>query len=446
MLSNASATAPRGGTPKHVHANFLYWSRLSVAHPWSSLMSLTPIPRDHRQAEDCLAGIRTLSGLGGLRLRRPGLSAPVWLIGACPQFRMTPARWAVRGREWPLPADCWLRSTLRPERNLESQGQGQEEYRREGSCRCSCAPQSPKKVRVSKSKGKFRLKSLAHRAPRAYRSRNSWCQQHASRPHASVAVVVTRAPQRREGGWVIHVSWYCQSAMAGRSRGGRAMISERDGFGPALKAERVRRGITLRAIADSTKIGISLLAALERNDMSRWPKGIFRRAFVREYVSALGLPPEPIVAEFARLFPDAPCPEAAEAPQFRLMLDSEPSVPWAMWRSRVVIASIEVLGVVLMGALLAWLLDAQLAAACGGVALLYYPVASVCLERGPRLRLSLPPVGARWLRAPAKAIGHLRFQWSKRAPLDGLDDLSATQEANETTTAAPAAEWHTAPN
>ena len=77
-------------------------------------------------------------------------------------------------------------------------------------------------------------------------------------------------------------------------------MSERNAFGPSLKAERDRRGITLQAIADSTKISISLLAALERNDMSRWPNGIFRRAFVREYVAALGLPPEPVVAERAQ--------------------------------------------------------------------------------------------------------------------------------------------------
>jgi cytoskeletal protein RodZ len=90
-------------------------------------------------------------------------------------------------------------------------------------------------------------------------------------------------------------------------------MSERDAFGPSLKAERDRCGITLQAIADSTKIGVSLLAALERNDLSRWPKGIFRRAFVREYVTALGLPPEPIVAEFVRLFPDETCPEIPPA-------------------------------------------------------------------------------------------------------------------------------------
>ena len=58
------------------------------------------------------------------------------------------------------------------------------------------------------------------------------------------------------------------------------MTVDRDSFGPYLRGERERRGLTLEAIADSTKIKQSLLAALERNDMSRWPAGKIGRAHV----------------------------------------------------------------------------------------------------------------------------------------------------------------------
>ena len=75
-------------------------------------------------------------------------------------------------------------------------------------------------------------------------------------------------------------------------------------FGTRLKAEREGRGFTLVQIADSTKIPVALLQGLERNDLSRWPKGLYRRAFFRSYVTALGLRAEPLVLEFARLFPD----------------------------------------------------------------------------------------------------------------------------------------------
>jgi transcriptional regulator with XRE-family HTH domain len=82
-------------------------------------------------------------------------------------------------------------------------------------------------------------------------------------------------------------------------------MTERDTFGLELKRERERRNVTLSAISESTKIKVSVLAALERGDFSRWPEGIFRRGYLRAYATAIGLPPEPIVAEFTRLFPDA---------------------------------------------------------------------------------------------------------------------------------------------
>ena len=52
-------------------------------------------------------------------------------------------------------------------------------------------------------------------------------------------------------------------------------------FGSRLRTQRERRGVTLESIVDSTKIKLSLLAALERGDASQWPRGLFRRAYIR---------------------------------------------------------------------------------------------------------------------------------------------------------------------
>ena len=82
------------------------------------------------------------------------------------------------------------------------------------------------------------------------------------------------------------------------------MQADRDTFGPRLRLERERRGITLKHIAESTKIKESLFAELERGDVSKWPQGIFRRAHLCAYVSAIGLPSQPILSEFLQLFPD----------------------------------------------------------------------------------------------------------------------------------------------
>ena len=69
-------------------------------------------------------------------------------------------------------------------------------------------------------------------------------------------------------------------------------------FGAALRQARERRGVSLRQIADSTKISMVALEALERNDIARLPSGIFVRAFVRAYAAEVGLDPEQTVREF----------------------------------------------------------------------------------------------------------------------------------------------------
>jgi len=77
-----------------------------------------------------------------------------------------------------------------------------------------------------------------------------------------------------------------------------------ESLGARLRQRREERQILLSTIADQTKIGLSLLEGLERGDVSRWPSGIFRRAFVKSYASAIGLDPEPVVREFLEAYPD----------------------------------------------------------------------------------------------------------------------------------------------
>ena len=76
------------------------------------------------------------------------------------------------------------------------------------------------------------------------------------------------------------------------------------GFGAKLRDARERRGISLRQIANATKISTGALEALERNDISRLPGGIFSRAFVRSYAIEVGLDPESTIQEFIAQFPN----------------------------------------------------------------------------------------------------------------------------------------------
>ena len=52
-----------------------------------------------------------------------------------------------------------------------------------------------------------------------------------------------------------------------------------------------------------TNVSADLWEGLERNDVSRWPGGIFARSFVRDYARAIGVDEAEVVDEFCRLFP-----------------------------------------------------------------------------------------------------------------------------------------------
>ena len=48
-------------------------------------------------------------------------------------------------------------------------------------------------------------------------------------------------------------------------------------FCARIKAAREESGVSLEQISTSTKISVSLLKGLEAADLSRWPKGLYRR-------------------------------------------------------------------------------------------------------------------------------------------------------------------------
>lgn len=84
-------------------------------------------------------------------------------------------------------------------------------------------------------------------------------------------------------------------------------------FGGKLRQARERRGISLRQVAASTKISAAALDALERNDVSKLPGGIFSRAFVRSYAVEVGLDPDETVKEFLDRFHGEPPPSSTVA-------------------------------------------------------------------------------------------------------------------------------------
>jgi Helix-turn-helix domain len=80
-------------------------------------------------------------------------------------------------------------------------------------------------------------------------------------------------------------------------------------LGTRLRLQREEQQIPLAAIAEQTKIKLSLLEGLERDDVSRWPTGIFRRSYFRAYARAVGLDSDRMLPEFLARYPD---PDATE--------------------------------------------------------------------------------------------------------------------------------------
>jgi hypothetical protein len=159
-------------------------------------------------------------------------------------------------------------------------------------------------------------------------------------------------------------------------------------FGSRLKTERERRGIALKSIAASTKIKESLLVDLERDDLSKWPQGIFRRAFVREYAASIGLPPDLVVAEFVALFAEeqraAPRHVAPEpAAELRLTLADGGGAPIASIATRVAGATVEMCALLGAVQVLAWATGFNFWTVCATASLAYYGLAAACWDRTP---------------------------------------------------------------
>jgi cytoskeletal protein RodZ len=66
-------------------------------------------------------------------------------------------------------------------------------------------------------------------------------------------------------------------------------------FGEDLKRERELRRISLREVAQATKVNLRYLEALERNDFEHLPGGVFNRGFVRAYSQFIGVDPDSMV-------------------------------------------------------------------------------------------------------------------------------------------------------
>lgn len=84
-------------------------------------------------------------------------------------------------------------------------------------------------------------------------------------------------------------------------------------LGSELKRQREERGITLAQISEATRIGTRFLKAIDEDNFSVLPGGIFTRAFIRAYAKQIGIDEEEAVSLYHQQI--APPPEASPESQ-----------------------------------------------------------------------------------------------------------------------------------
>ena len=174
------------------------------------------------------------------------------------------------------------------------------------------------------------------------------------------------------------------------------MTGEQIDFGSKLRQQRERRQISLSSVAESTKINKSLLASLESGDTSHWPRGIYRRAFLREYAAAIGLPSEPLIAEFRELFPETGDVGPKWTPPVGagdLRLTLAPERRWTAHTPavRAAAAILDGSAVIAASAAISIMFQVSVVTVTGILALIYYSIATASL--GGSLALSLVNAG-----------------------------------------------------
>ena len=108
-------------------------------------------------------------------------------------------------------------------------------------------------------------------------------------------------------------------------------------FGPRLKRERESRGISLDDVSIATKISLRMLRALEEENFSQLPGGIFNKGFVRAYARHLGIDEERTIADYLEAVGEStpaqtlePAPEKFSPPPKPPKQPHAAEVPWGL--------------------------------------------------------------------------------------------------------------------
>ena len=100
--------------------------------------------------------------------------------------------------------------------------------------------------------------------------------------------------------------------------------------GRALGSARRGRKLEIVRIANELRLTPTIIEALERDDYAHLPSPVFVAGYIRSYARLVGLDPEPLIARFRALHPDAEAPPPRVMPRSQQTAGAGRSLGWLL--------------------------------------------------------------------------------------------------------------------
>ncbi|NUH39971.1 DUF4115 domain-containing protein [Streptomyces samsunensis] len=125
---------------------------------------------------------------------------------------------------------------------------------------------------------------------------------------------------------------------------GNSPEDDRLSIGRALQQARISAGLTVDEVSSSTRVRTPIVRGIEQDDFSRCGGDVYARGHIRVLARAVGLDPEPLIAQFDAEHGGRPAP-TAPAPLFEAeRIRPDPRRP--NWTAAMVAAIVAVVGFV----------------------------------------------------------------------------------------------------
>jgi cytoskeletal protein RodZ len=110
-------------------------------------------------------------------------------------------------------------------------------------------------------------------------------------------------------------------------------------IGAELRAAREAKGLSIRTVAERTRVQPRMLAAIELNNVAAIPPRPFGRGFVRAFAKEVDLDPDRIVTSYFSQFPSTPIPNPP-VPKRHIESADEITRPPSQWTGLITAAAI----------------------------------------------------------------------------------------------------------